>query len=187
MRNRTAAFRCLDLTEIASEVFDLFEPTAEESMVRLRLASAEPVSMVGDRDLLFDALSNIVDNAIRYGGAGGEVIISVSHNGDGPMLSVADRGPGIPRDERALVVQRLYRLEHSRNTPGNGLGLSLVAAVAGLHGARLEMTDNGPGLKIAMHFPNAETWTSPVQKDPSALNAGTQLFGWASRRQQRDP
>jgi signal transduction histidine kinase len=150
--HRTAAFRILDLTEIAREVVELFDPTAEESGAALRLSADERVNAIGDRDLLFDAISNLVDNAIKHGGPKGSVIVRVSVRNGGPFVSVADRGPGIPMEERKNVLRRFYRLEVSRNSPGNGLGLSLVAAVASLHGASIEMADNSPGLKIELHF-----------------------------------
>jgi signal transduction histidine kinase len=102
---------------------------------------------------LFDAISNLVDNAIKHGGDRGEVRIAVARCADGPVLAISDRGPGIPIEERNHVLRRFYRLERSRNRPGNGLGLSLVAAVANLHGARIVMFDNSPGLKIELHFP----------------------------------
>ena len=155
-RDRTAGFRDLDLTEIAREIVELFDPAAEENGVALQLAASDRVDVVGDRDLLFDAISNLVDNAIKHGGKGdGEVTIAVSHNADGPVLSVADRGPGIPIEEREHVLRRFYRLERSRKSPGNGLGLSLVTAVANLHGARIEMADNSPGLRSELHFQRA--------------------------------
>jgi signal transduction histidine kinase len=154
MRDRRAAFRLVDLTEIVREVADLFDPTAEEAAVRLRLREAGPAPVVGDRDLLFEAIANLTDNAIKHGGSGGEVTIAVEHERDGPVFSVCDRGPGIPLDERDHVVRRFYRLERSRHSPGNGLGLSLVAAVANLHGADLRMTDNSPGLSVTLHFPD---------------------------------
>lgn len=153
--HRTAAFRNLDLTEIAREVVELFDPAAEESGVTLSLSADERVKAIGDRDLLFDAISNLVDNAIKHGGLKGLVMVRVSVcNGDS-VVSVADRGPGIPIEERKNVLRRFYRLEVSRNSPGNGLGLSLVAAVASLHGARIEMASNYPGLRIELHFQNA--------------------------------
>jgi len=152
-RDRTAAFRDTDLSEIVREVVELFEPAAEEKAVRLQLSASEAVSVIGDRDLLFDAISNLVDNAIKHGGDRGEVRIAVARCADGPVLSIGDRGPGIPIEERNHVLRRFYRLERSRNRPGNGLGLSLVAAVANLHSARIVMADNSPGLKIELHFP----------------------------------
>ena len=121
--------------------------------MRLLLSAGDAVSVVGDRDLLFDAISNLVDNAIKHGGGQGEVEIGIERAGDGPLLWIADRGPGIPIAERNHVLRRFYRLERSRNSPGNGLGLSLVAAVANLHNARMEMTENSPGLRIEFHFP----------------------------------
>jgi signal transduction histidine kinase len=154
-RDRTSGFRCVDLCEIAREVVDLFDPAAEENKVTLRHSAAGQEFLVGDRDLLFDALSNLVDNAIKHGGSPGEVTVGVSPSADGAVLAVTDRGPGIPGAERNHVLRRFYRLEHSRNSPGNGLGLSLVAAVAKLHGAHIEMADNAPGLRIALHFPPA--------------------------------
>jgi signal transduction histidine kinase len=152
-RDRTAAFRSTDLSEIVREVVELFEPAAEERAVRLQLSAGEAVPVVGDRDLLFDAISNLVDNAIKHGGDRNEVGITVARCADGPVLSIADRGPGIPIEERNHVLRRFYRLERSRNRPGNGLGLSLVAAVANLHNARIIMADNTPGLRIELHFP----------------------------------
>jgi signal transduction histidine kinase len=153
-RDRTAAFRNIDLSEIASEVAELFEPAAEERGVRLHLSAGEAVSVVGDRDLLFDAISNLVDNAIKHGGGRSEVAIAVAQCADGPVLSIGDRGPGIPIEERKHVLRRFYRLERSRNRPGNGLGLSLVAAVANLHEAHIVMADNAPGLRIELRFPS---------------------------------
>jgi signal transduction histidine kinase len=154
MRDRRAAFRLVDLTEIVREVADLFDPTAEEAAVRLRLREGGQAPVIGDRDLLFEAIANLTDNAIKHGGSGGEVTIAVAHDRDGPVFSVCDRGPGIPLEERDHVVRRFYRLERSRHSPGNGLGLSLVAAVANLHGANLRMADNSPGLSVTLHFPH---------------------------------
>jgi signal transduction histidine kinase len=162
-RDRTAAFCQVDLTEIAREVVDLFDPTAEEQKIRLRFCASEPQPVCGDRDLLFDAISNLVDNAIKHGGQRGEVRVAVDRGSGGPVLSIADRGPGIPSEERKKVMQRFYRLEGSRNSPGNGLGLSLVAAVADLHDAEIIMTDNAPGLSVELHFP------TPRAETPSDL------------------
>ena len=148
-----APFRRLDLNEIASEVVELFDAEAEERSVCLILSRDDPAVVLGDRDLLFDALSNLVDNAIKHGGIGDQVHIIVARTANATSLSIIDSGPGIPSPERQKVFKRFYRLEQSRNTPGNGLGLSLVAAVANLHGCRIEMADNAPGLRIDLHFP----------------------------------
>lgn len=152
-RDRTSGFRRIDLSAIAREVVELFDPAAEENLVTLKQFTGDETIVVGDRDLLFDALSNLVDNGIKHGGSGGEVTVSVWANADGPVLAVGDRGPGIPVEERKQVLRRFYRLERSRHSSGNGLGLSLVAAVARLHLASIEMTDNSPGLRIELRFP----------------------------------
>lgn len=141
-----------DLSEVACEVVELFEPAAEEVGVRLRSSCCQPMPIIGDRDLLFDAIANIVDNAIKHGGNYGEVTVTVDRDHTGPTLSVADRGPGIPPEECDAVLRRFYRLERSRSSPGIGLGLSLVAAVASVHRAAVELTDNGPGLKVLLRF-----------------------------------
>jgi signal transduction histidine kinase len=156
IRERTAAFRKIDLSVLAREVVELFDAAAEEKGVVLQTPGDEGVFVLGDRDLLFDAVSNLVDNAIKYGGSQSEVRIAVVQSTDGPVLSVADHGPGIPIEERKHVFERFYRLERSRNSPGNGLGLSLVAAVANLHDALIEMTENSPGLRIELHFASSE-------------------------------
>ena len=128
--------------------------------------------MVGDRDHLFDATSNLVDNAIKHGGDRGEVGIAVSEGIDGPVLAITDRGPGIPNEERKQVLRRFYRLERSRNSPGNGLGLSLVAAVANLHGARLVLADNAPGLRVELHFPSLQRDTDPQPQSRGLVVTG---------------
>jgi signal transduction histidine kinase len=151
--DRKAAFREVDLSQIASGVVELFDAAAEERGGRLNVAGDARVLVTGDRDLLFDALANLVDNAIKHGRDAGRVIVEVAEREGCALVSVADDGPGIPGDERQHVFKRFYRLERSRRTPGNGLGLSLVSAVARLHGARIEMLDNAPGLKFQLWFP----------------------------------
>ncbi len=151
--DRKVAFRAVDLAETASKVVELFDAAAEDRQGHLRITGDQRVLVTGDGDLLFDALANLVDNAIKHGREGGEVIVDVARDYDGAALSVADNGPGIPADEHQHVFKRFYRLERSRSMPGNGLGLSLVAAVARLHGARIEMIDNLPGLKFRLSFP----------------------------------
>jgi signal transduction histidine kinase len=152
--DRAAPFRTVNLADIASEVVELFDAAAEERGMHLYLSGHRRVSVRGDRDLLFDAVANIVDNAIKHGRDKGAVAVEVArHDGGGAVISVADDGAGIPIDEHANVFKRFYRLEPSRHTPGNGLGLSVVAAVARLHGADIEMFDNLPGLKLQLRFP----------------------------------
>jgi signal transduction histidine kinase len=105
-----------------------------------------------DRDLIFDAIANLVDNALKHGRAGGEVVVACEMTGGQPVISISDDGPGIPSCEHEHVFKRFYRLEQSRYTPGNGLGLSLVAAVVRLHGARIELLPNAPGLTVKLWF-----------------------------------
>jgi signal transduction histidine kinase len=153
--DRTALFRTVNLSEIAREVVELFDAAAEESGAHLTFVEDQQVFVAGDRELLFDAVANLVDNAIKYGRKAGKVNVEVAHRNDEAVLSVADDGPGIPAEERANVFKRFYRLERSRTTPGNGLGLSIVAAVAHMHGARIETLDNLPGLKLTLWFQSA--------------------------------
>ena len=151
--DRSAQFRSVDLTRIASEVVELFDASAEERGSHLSLAGNQPVFVAGDRDLLFDTIANLVDNAIKHGREAGRVTVEVMPSDGEAVISVSDDGPGLSIDEHANVFKRFYRLERSRSTPGSGLGLSVVAAVARLHGARIEMFDNRPGLKVELRFP----------------------------------
>jgi signal transduction histidine kinase len=161
--DRKAAFRAVDLGELAREVVELFDAATEEKSVSLSATGADLIFVTGDRDLLFDALSNLVDNAINHGNEGGKVTVDISVRAGAPLLTVSDNGPGIPVDQRLLVFKRFYRLEQSRCARGNGLGLSLVEAVARLHGAHIALADNAPGLKFEMQFP-----ATPMGKEPSA-------------------
>jgi signal transduction histidine kinase len=149
---RTDAFRPVNLFEIASKVVELYDAAAEQDGTHLSLVGDRDVVVTGDGDLIFDAIANLVDNAIKHGRAGGQVHVRIESADGEPEISIADDGPGIPIDEREHVFKRFYRLEQSRYTPGHGLGLSLVAAVARLHGARIEMLDNAPGLQFRLRF-----------------------------------
>jgi signal transduction histidine kinase len=149
---RKGAFRTVNLVEIVGEVVELYDAAAEQDGTRLTVVGDREVLVTGDRDLIFDAIANLVDNAIKHGRPGGQVVVANENSDGGPVISIADDGRGIPADEREHVFKRFYRLEHSRNVPGNGLGLSLVGAVARLHGARIEMLDNSPGLKFKLWF-----------------------------------
>jgi signal transduction histidine kinase len=149
---RKGAFRTVNLVEISGEVVELYDAAAEQDGTRLTVVGDREVLVTGDRDLIFDAIANLVDNAIKHGRAGGQIAVANENIGGRPAISIADDGPGIPADQYEHVFKRFYRLEHSRYTPGNGLGLSLVAAVARLHGARIELLDNAPGLKFKLWF-----------------------------------
>ncbi|MBV9565415.1 MAG: ATPase, partial [Bradyrhizobium sp.] len=154
---RKDAFRTVNMVEIAGEVVELYDAAAEQDQTRLTLAGDREVLVTGDRDLIFDAIANLVDNAIKHGRSAGHIIVTIENADGGPLISITDDGPGIPPGEHDHVFRRFYRLEHSRYTPGNGLGLSLVAAVARLHGAQIEMLDNLPGLQFKLRFPPPST------------------------------
>jgi signal transduction histidine kinase len=152
-RARKGAFRTVNLVEITSEVVELYDAAAEQDGTRLTLLKDnDEVLLTGDRDLLFDAIANLVDNAIKHGRPGGQVTVTCEKAYGVATISVADDGPGIPATQHENVFKRFYRLEQSRYTPGNGLGLNLVAAVARLHGAQIEMLDNAPGLLVKLCF-----------------------------------
>jgi signal transduction histidine kinase len=149
---RRAAFRPTDLTGIARTVVDAFAPSAEEQRQSLVLAASGEVMADGDPELLTQMLVNLVENALRHAGAGARIAVAVSMSEGGPVLAVTDNGPGVPEVERERLFDRFYRLEHSRSTPGSGLGLALVAAVARLHGAEVRLADAGPGLEARVQF-----------------------------------
>lgn len=146
----------VDLVATARQIAELYEPAAEDRGDRLTLDLPNAVVDVpGDADLIGQALANLVENALRHAPEGGEINVRVVKEGESAVLSVADNGPGIPENERDKVLRRLYRLERSRTTSGNGLGLALVAAIADRHGAQLELGDNAPGLLVTLRFPKA--------------------------------
>jgi len=157
-RNATESFEPIDLAALAADTAELYEPVAEEKGQTLTFsapAAGRGAIVLGDRHLLSQAAANLVDNAIKYTPEGGRVRVSVACGDTGSArLTVGDSGPGIPEKFRASVLDRFVRLEQSRHTAGTGLGLSLVAAVADLHGARLELGDNRPGLRIDLVFPD---------------------------------
>ncbi|HED17846.1 MAG TPA: HAMP domain-containing histidine kinase [Gammaproteobacteria bacterium] len=152
-RQHQEAFNETDMATLLHDVLELYEPLAEEKNLSLSLQADDGVCMLGDRDLLFQAMTNLLDNAIKYTPQQGRIEITLEKHADRGGITVADSGPGIPEQERQQVFQRFYRLEKSRTTPGNGLGLSLVAAVAKIHGMNLTLEDNHPGLRICCEFP----------------------------------
>jgi hypothetical protein len=142
----------VSLPSVVEGIAELYAPVAEEKSISLDVAPSGAVRIEGNQTLISQALANLIDNAIKYTPAGGRVKVAVEDTAGGVVLSVTDNGPGIAAADRARVVERFVRLETSRNSPGTGLGLSLVAAVARLHDARFELSDNKPGLKAALIF-----------------------------------
>jgi signal transduction histidine kinase len=150
---RRAAFRRVDLAAIAATVVDAFRPSAEENGQSLGLAPGPRMDIDGDKALLTQMLANLVENALRHAGGKADVHVSCRCVGGQTTLFVTDNGPGIPASERERVFDRFHRLEASRSTPGSGLGLALVAAVARLHGAEASLHDADPGLTARIVFP----------------------------------
>ncbi len=152
--SRRDAATVVDLAEIARNVAELYEPVADDKGLTLAVNVPDNLPVRGDRHLLSQAIANLVDNALKYTPSGG-VSLTVGRDADGARVEVADTGPGIPADRREVVFDRFVRLEGSRSTPGNGLGLSLVRAVATLHGGTVRLEDNNPGLKAIFSLPAA--------------------------------
>ena len=148
-----------DLAALVHDVLELYEPVAEEAGQSIVAAATVPIEVRANRQLISQALANLIDNAIKYGGleAGqsGEVNIQLQDAGKLIELSVGDRGAGIPAKDRERVRERFVRLDRSRSQPGTGLGLSLVAAVARLHGGEMRLEDNGPGLRVVLVLPRS--------------------------------
>ena len=141
----------LDLETVVGDAVDLYQPVAEEAGLRIETELEAGLGVEADRHLLAQAVLNLLDNAIKYGAGG--VSVTTRRAGQGVELTVADRGTGIAPQDRERVLQRFVRLDASRHRPGTGLGLSFVAAVARLHGARLCLEDNAPGLRVTLVFP----------------------------------
>ncbi|HSM20557.1 MAG TPA: ATP-binding protein [Hyphomicrobiales bacterium] len=149
----------VDAESVVREVAELYEPSVEEAGGRLAVSAAGQHGVRADRELLAQALANLIDNAMKYGtdgAAGPDISVSVGKADSQVSIEEADRGPGIPEPEREHVKERFVRLEPSRTRPGSGLGLSLVTGIMKLHGGRLELTGNAPGLRARLVLPSGE-------------------------------
>ena len=142
----------IDLSEVARSAAELYEPVADEKGFALSVVTEPGVRMSGDWHLLSQALANLLDNTLKYAG-GGLIELRAFHENGQAILEVADHGPGIPEADRQSVLDRFVRLEPSRTTPGNGLGLSLVRAIARRHDGSVMLEDNKPGLRVRLQFP----------------------------------
>jgi hypothetical protein len=155
-----------DAAGIARDLGELYEPVAEEKGLTLRVEAASAAPVKGNRELIGQALANLLDNALKYAGGTAtgpgtddaipDIAITAEAKADHVVLSVADRGPGIPAQDRARAIERFVRLEQSRSLPGSGLGLSLASAVAQLHGGELRLEENAPGLRAVLILPRAD-------------------------------
>lgn len=149
---RKAQFSEIALSCLVRTVAEAYQDVAEDDGKSFSAGIDDGVRVQGDKDLLTQMLANLVENAIHHCPAGAHIAVTLRANEGGPLLAVADTGPGIPAGERGRVLERFYRLEQSRTTPGSGLGLPLVKAVAELHGATLTLADNRPGLRAEVRF-----------------------------------
>ncbi len=160
-----------DLTAVVGGVVDLYEPVAEEQGITLTCVAAPDARMRGEPQLIAQAVANLIDNAIKYGGDGQEntasakprIAVGVTVNGEDAQITVADHGPGIPHADRERALKRFVRLEESRSRPGSGLGLSLAAAVARLHGGSIVLLDNEPGVRAVLTVRRDGGSEAPVQ------------------------
>jgi signal transduction histidine kinase len=151
----------VDAAEIARGIGELYEPLADDKGIKLKVDAPTATPVHGNRELISQALANLVDNAIKYGapngarvnGAEPEIVVKAKGEGERILLTVADGGRGIPEADRSRAVERFVRLEQSRSQPGSGLGLSLASAVARLHGGELKLEDNHPGLRTVISLP----------------------------------
>ena len=147
---RTGSFAEVDLGDVCANAFDLFQPLAEAKSIAFTLEAPAPLPVAGDFDLLVEAVGNLVDNAIKFTPAGGSVKVVARMVGGQPTVRVCDSGPGVAPFERSSIFKRFYRSEQSRQTPGTGLGLSMAATIAQLHGFDLRVGDNDPGATFEM-------------------------------------
>jgi signal transduction histidine kinase len=153
-RRRREGFVAVDPADLVRQAADLYGPLAEARGVGLQARTASHAPIEADPKLLFEALSNLVDNAIKFTPEGGRVVVSVE---EGPRVVVEDNGPGVPEAEQAAVLQRFYRGEGARLAPGSGLGLSIVQAIVRLHGFALRLEDARPGLRAVIDCGPAQT------------------------------
>ncbi|MBL8200311.1 MAG: HAMP domain-containing histidine kinase [Chromatiales bacterium] len=162
----------VNLAPLLEDAWELYQAVGEEKDIVVHLGPASG-HLRGDRDLLFQALCNLLDNAIKYSPPGSEVTLAVNETGDSVDISVADHGPGVPAGEREKVLDRFYRSAAVAAVPGSGLGLSLVKAIAHHHGGQLVLTDNAPGLRATLHLPKARG-PEPGPASTMAPASGTQ-------------
>jgi signal transduction histidine kinase len=164
-----SAFAGVDLERIVRDVCELYQAAADERQIALLCDVRAAVEVFGDRELLAQALTNLLDNAVKYTPAGGKVVVTLERTDDTARIRVADSGPGVPAEDRERVLQRFMRLDQARSLPGNGLGLALVKAVTMQHHGRLALGDNAPGLVVTIEIPALVRSAAALPPVPSAL------------------
>ncbi len=145
-------FAPVNLAQLCQTMVEVYEPTASQRNQTVMYTGPDEVSVQGEKNLLGQLVANLIENALRHTDEAAQISVAIVQTPNEIILSVTDDGPGIPKSEFDRVTQRLYRLDRSRNTPGNGLGLSLVDGVARLHGAKMELNDADPGLRVIIKF-----------------------------------
>lgn len=169
---RRAAFAVVDLGRIVGDAVELYEPIALEKGVVLRMELLGDAAVVGDRDLLFEAIANLIDNAIKFSPAGAEVLVRLGLADSGPFMRVADNGPGIAPEDWAHLTRRFFRSDRSRHTLGNGLGLSLVAAIVRLHEFGLVLNPTSRGCCVELEcWPHAAQMILQIPNSAAAILA----------------
>jgi signal transduction histidine kinase len=142
---RSTGFAPIDLAEICGDLFEFYEPLAREKSIAMTLEATPPAPAMGDRDLIREALANIIDNAIKFTDPGGSVRISAAMEAGRPMVRICDSGSGVAPKDRITIFDRFYRTGAADKVQGHGLGLSIAAAIANLHDFDLRVEDNRPG------------------------------------------
>jgi signal transduction histidine kinase len=174
-------FTKVDLSDLLRTVIEIYQPMAEEKEQLFAAEICAGLTVWGDRELLTQMIANIVENAMKHSPTGASITVATSGSPSSIAVAVSDSGPGIPAGERLNVFQRFYRLERSRSTPGSGLGLSLVAAIAALHQIRIEVTDNEPGLRVTLRF------EAPQQDTPAENRLANCEMGEGKSRPEGGP
>lgn len=159
----TVRLQRTDLVQLLEDVVEFYQPEAERREIELELLARRPLVADLDLDMVFQAISNLLDNALKHAPDGGRVEVRAVRRADEVVLSVADDGPGLAPADRARVTEPFYRAEGSAGIPGEGLGLSMVAAIAQVHGARIEFADAAPGLRVILRFPAQASASMPIQ------------------------
>jgi signal transduction histidine kinase len=191
---RKSGFADVNLTELVQEAGELYGPMAEAKPVHFEVRTDPTAFVHGDRDLLIEAIANLLDNAIKFTSPGGTVRLQVAAGAEGPVVSVSDTGPGIPPEERAAVMKRFYRIDKSRNIKGSGLGLSIVLAIVKLHDFSITVSAAQPGCCFeifcyARRQPEAATvrgpalrrLASPMKRSTRDRSGEVDRVGWNER------
>jgi signal transduction histidine kinase len=168
---RRQSFAPVQLEAVIADIVELYDAEAEERGITLIAEMEGATATLGDKALLASAVANLIDNALKYAGDGGRVLVQTLREPDSVSIVVEDNGSGIPTTERARVVERFYRIDSSRSVPGNGLGLAIVSAIASLHWGSLQLEDAAPGLRARLVLPRIEIAAPTSEQMPKKVAA----------------